>query len=139
MTGRVGLPAVVLFLIVFYWTPPHFWALSMRYEADYRAAGVPMMPVVRGTNETTRLIVLYSFVLVALTLLLFPVAQLGALYLATALVLGVWFILKAIRLRRDPTITQAMRLFHFSNSYLALLFAAVAVDTLLRAAVGGAA
>ena len=139
VTGRVGLPAVVLFLIVFYWTPPHFWALSMRYEADYRAAGVPMMPVVRGTNETTRLIVLYSFVLVALTLLLFPVAQLGALYLATALVLGAWFILKAIQLRREPTIAQAMRLFHFSNSYLALLFAAVAVDTLLRAAVGGAA
>ncbi|HXY73608.1 MAG TPA: heme o synthase [Actinomycetota bacterium] len=139
VTGRVGLPAVILFLIVFYWTPPHFWALSMRYEADYRAAGVPMMPVVRGTNETTRLIVLYSFVLVALTLLLFPVAQLGGLYLATAMGLGGWFIAKAIKLRRDPSIPEAMRLFHFSNTYLALLFAAVAVDTILRAAVGGAA
>jgi len=139
VTGRVGLPAVVLFLIVFYWTPPHFWALSMRYEADYRAAGVPMMPVVRGTEETTRLIVLYSLVLVALTLLLFPVAQLGALYLVTAIGLGGLFVAKAIRLRREPTIAQAMRLFHFSNLYLALVFAAVAVDTLLRAAVGGAA
>ena len=134
VTGRVGLPAIVLFLIVFYWTPPHFWALSMRYEADYRAAGVPMLPVVRGIPETTRQIVLYSFVLFAITLLLFPVARMGAFYLVTALGLGGWFLVEALRLRRDPTVARAMHLFHYSNTYLALLFAAVAIDPLLRAA-----
>jgi protoheme IX farnesyltransferase len=134
VTGRVGLPAVVLFLIVFYWTPPHFWALSMRYEAEYRAAGVPMLPVVRGIPETTRQIVLYSLILFALTLLLYPVAGMGLVYLITAIGLGVWFVLQAFRLRRDPTVPRAMNLFHLSNTYLALLFAAVAIDPLLRAA-----
>jgi protoheme IX farnesyltransferase len=133
VTGHVGLPAVVLFLIVFYWTPPHFWALSMRYEAEYRAAGVPMLPVVRGIPETTRQIVLYAFVLFALTLLLYPVAGMGPAYVVAAIGLGGWFLTEAVRLRRDPTVARAMHLFHLSNTYLALLFAAVAIDPLLRA------
>jgi heme o synthase len=134
VTGTVGLPAVVLFLIVFYWTPPHFWALSMRYEAEYRAAGVPMLPVVRGVPETTRQIVLYTLILFALTLLLYPVGGLGPVYLIAAVGLGGVFLLEALRLRRDPTVARAMHLFHYSNTYLALLFAAVAIDPLLRAA-----
>ena len=134
VTGTVGLPAVVLFLIVFYWTPPHFWALSMRYEAEYRAAGVPMLPVVRGIPETTRQIVLYALILFALTLLLYPVGGMGPVYLIAAIGLGGVFLLEAVRLRRDPTVARAMHLFHYSNTYLALLFAAVAIDPLLRAA-----
>ncbi len=134
VTGTVGLPAVVLFLIVFYWTPPHFWALSMRYEAEYRAAGVPMLPVVRGVPETTRQIVLYTLILLALTLLLYPVGGMGPVYLIAAVGLGGVFLLEALRLRRDPTVARAMHLFHYSNTYLALLFAAVAIDPLLRAA-----
>jgi protoheme IX farnesyltransferase len=134
VTGTVGLPAVVLFLIVFYWTPPHFWALSMRYESEYRAAGVPMLPVVRGIPETTRQIVLYTLILLALTLLLYPVGGMGPVYLVAALGLGGVFLLEAVRLRRDPSVARAMHLFHYSNTYLALLFAAVAIDPLLRAA-----
>jgi protoheme IX farnesyltransferase len=133
VTDRVGLPAIVLFLIVFYWTPPHFWALSMRYESDYRAAGVPMLPVVRGVPETTRQILLYSLVLFAITLLLYPVARLGVLYLSAALVLGTIFLYQAFVLRRDRTVGRALHLFHYSNTYLALLFAAVAADPLVRA------
>ncbi|HEY1332476.1 MAG TPA: heme o synthase [Actinomycetota bacterium] len=133
VTGRVGLPAVIMFLIVFYWTPPHFWALSIRYEADYRAAGVPMLPVVRGLDETTRQILLYSMLLFAVTLLLYPIARLGALYLAAAVALGVWLLWDAVRLRRLRTVPNAMRLFHHSNTYLALLFAAVAADPLVHA------
>ncbi len=133
VTGRVGLPAIVLFLIIFYWTPPHFWALSMRYESDYRAAGVPMLPVVRGIPETTRQILLYSFILFAVTLLLYPVARLGPLYLSAALVLGGIFLFEAFVLRRERTVGRALHLFHYSNTYLALLFAAIAVDPLVRA------
>jgi protoheme IX farnesyltransferase len=133
VTDRIGLPAIVLFLIVFYWTPPHFWALSMRYESDYRAAGVPMLPVVRGVSETTRQILLYSFVLFAVTLLLYPVARLGPLYLSAALVLGGIFLFEAFVLRREGTVGRALHLFHYSNAYLALLFAAVAADPLVRA------
>ncbi len=133
VTGHVGLPAFVLFGIVFYWTPPHFWALSMRYESDYRAAGVPMMPVVHGVAETTRHILLYSFLLFAVTLLLYPVARLGPLYLTAALALGGWFLWEAFGLRRDASVAKAMHLFHYSNTYLALLFAAVAADPLVRA------
>ena len=132
VTGRVELPAVVMFLIVFCWTPPHFWALSMRYENDYRAAGVPMLPVVRGIGETTRQILLYSFVLFAITLLLYPVGRLGVLYLTAALVLGAIFIYEALVLRRERTVNRALHLFHYSNTYLALLFAAVAADPLVR-------
>lgn len=126
-------PAWVLFAIIFVWTPPHFWALSMRYRDDYAAAGVPMLPVVAGTDATTRQILLYSVAVVAVTLLLWPVGDLGRLYVAAAAVLGAGLLWRAVQLRRDGSPGQAMRLFTFSNAYLALLFAAVALDVLARA------
>ncbi|MEX0833699.1 MAG: heme o synthase [Actinomycetota bacterium] len=130
VTGTVGLPAIVLFGIVFVWTPPHFWALSMQYRDDYASAGVPMMPVVRGRDETLRQILLYSLVLFAVSLLLYPVGHLGAVYLASALLLGGIFVYRALSLRKDFTQARAMSLFKYSIVYLALLFAAVAVDSL---------
>lgn len=128
VTGSVALPAWVLFAIVFVWTPPHFWALALRYRSDYAAAGVPMMPVVRGEEETRRQILLYSLVLFATTLVLYPVAHMGPLYLASAVVLGGVFVYKALRLWRERTPALAVSLFQFSIAYLALLFAAVAAD-----------
>ena len=132
VTGRVGWPAVVLFAIVFLWTPPHFWALSLRYQRDYRAAGVPMLPVVVGLQGTTRSIVRYSIVLVAVTLVLWPVAHTGLIYPLLAALLGALFILRALRLRSAGTIPVAMSLFRYSILYLALLFGAVALDTLIK-------
>ncbi|MBA4169377.1 MAG: protoheme IX farnesyltransferase [Chloroflexi bacterium] len=133
VTGEVGLPALVLFAIVFYWTPPHFWALALRYRGDYAAAGVPMLPVVRGEAETARQIVLYTVALIAVSLLLLPVAGMGWIYLVSAVVLGAVFLLQAVRLRRDAGNGRAaISLFRYSISYLTLLFAAVAADALLR-------
>jgi heme o synthase len=132
VTGRVGASAWVLLAIVFMWTPPHFWALAMRYERDYAAARIPMLPVVAGLESTTRHILVYSVLLVATSLALVPVAGMGLLYVGAALGLGVAFVAGAIRLRRDPTPATAMRLFRFSIVYLALLFAAVSADTLLH-------
>jgi protoheme IX farnesyltransferase len=133
VTGEVGLPAIVLFAIVFYWTPPHFWALALRYRGDYAAANVPMLPVVRGEAETARQIVLYTFVLVAVSLLLLPAAGMGWIYLVAAVGLGAFFVWGAIRLRADAADGRAaIRLFRYSISYLTLLFAAVAVDALVR-------
>ncbi len=133
VTGTVGIPALVLFAIVFYWTPPHFWALALRFKGDYAAAGVPMLPVVRGEAETARQIVLYTFMLVAVSLLLFPAAGMGLIYLFTALGLGalfVWYSYRVVRNAQDGR--AAIRLFRYSISYLTLLFVAVAVDALLR-------
>ena len=135
VTGRVDLPALVLFAIIFYWTPPHFWALSLRYKDDYAAAGVPMLPVVRGARETSTQILYYTVLLVAVTLLLYPAGRMGALYLAAAVALGGAFIWRALELRRDLDGRRAIRLFSFSNTYLALLFGAMAVDAVVR---GGA-
>ena len=131
VTGTVELPAVVLFGIIFYWTPPHFWALSMRYEKDYAAAGVPMMPVVYGREETTRHMVLYCFLLTAVSLAFFSVAKMGLIYLGSALILNAAFTGWAIRLHRDPTTRRAWGMFRFSIYYLALLFLAMAVDQLI--------
>jgi protoheme IX farnesyltransferase len=131
VTGTVDRPAWVLFAIIFYWTPPHFWALALRYCDEYRAAGVPMLPVVRGVAETTRQITLYAVVLFAVSLLLYPVGNLGVLYLVCAAVLGVAFILYSLRLRTKPDAKLAMGLFHFSISYLVLLFVGLAADRLL--------
>ena len=132
VTGRVGMPAAVLFVIVFLWTPPHFWALAMRYERDYAAAGIPMLPVVAGTKVTARQILWYSLVLVAATLALYPVANMGPLYLVISLVLGAVFIARAWWLLREGTPRAAMGLFKYSIFYLALLFAAVAADAIAR-------
>jgi heme o synthase len=130
-TGNLTLPALWLFLIVFFWTPPHFWALALLIRRDYEAARIPMLPVVRGARETTRQIVLYSLVLVAVTVVPFFWGTLGLVYLGAALALGAAFLLLAVRLRRRATPRQASLLFHFSLLYLALLFAAMAVDPLL--------
>jgi protoheme IX farnesyltransferase len=131
VTGRVELPAVAMFAIVFYWTPPHFWALAMRYEKDYAAAGVPMMPVVYGKSETTKHILLYSILLFAVCLVLFSVGRMGLVYLTATVVLNGAFIAWAVRLWRKPTPTIAWGLFRFSIYYLALLFAAMAIDALV--------
>ena len=131
VTGTVGLAAWVLFAIVFVWTPPHFWALAMRYSGDYRAAGIPMLPVVRGPAETRKQILLYSLVLFGTSLLLVPAASMGAIYLAAAVVLGGWFVWRALRLWRGGSPADSMRLFRYSIVYLALLFAAVAVDAVV--------
>ena len=131
VTGSVGLPAWVLFAIVFVWTPPHFWALALRYREDYAAAVIPMLPVVRGPEETRRQILLYSLVLFATTLVLYPVAHMGPAYLGTAVILGGLFVYLALRLWRERSPALAVRLFKFSIAYLALLFAAVAADAIL--------
>jgi protoheme IX farnesyltransferase len=130
VTGTVGAPAWILFAIVFMWTPPHFWALAMRYRQDYAAAGVPMLPVVRGENATRRQIFLYSLVLFGTTLLLYPVGGMGPVYLATAIVLGGVFVWRALVLWRHPAPARAWALFQYSIVYLAGLFGSVAVDAL---------
>ena len=132
VTGSLGLAPWVLFAIIFAWTPPHFWALAIRYRDDYAAADVPMLPVVRTLPETARQIVLYTLVLWGVTLLFYPVGRMGDVYLAAALLLGGAFTLKSIQLARDATPQQAMRLFGYSISYLTLLFAAMAIDQLVR-------
>lgn len=131
VTGTVAPPAWVLFAIVFVWTPPHFWALAMRYARDYAAAGVPMLPVVRGEAETRRQILLYSLVLFGTTLLLVPVGRMGAVYTATAVALGGIFVWRALRLWRSGEPSDSLRLYRFSILYLGLLFAAVGVDALV--------
>ncbi|MBI2763061.1 MAG: protoheme IX farnesyltransferase [Chloroflexi bacterium] len=136
VTGNVGLPAVMLFLLVFYWTPPHFWALALRIRGDYAAAGVPMLPVVRGVAETSRQIVLYTILLVAISLVFAVVAQMGAVYFASAVILGGIFLWRALVLWRqgsapEASTAQAIRLYRYSISYLTLLFVAVAVDSLI--------
>jgi heme o synthase len=130
-TGDLSFPALLLFLIVFFWTPPHFWALALLIRRDYAEAGIPMLPVVRGERETARAIVRYSLVLVAVTLLPFAWGTLGGLYLGAALVLGLAFVGLALALRRRTTPVLARRLFSYSLAYLALLFVAMAVDPLV--------
>jgi heme o synthase len=132
--GGIGLPALVMFAIVFFWTPPHFWALSLRYSDDYRAAGVPMLPVVRGTGETTRRIVLYSWVLLVISLLFFPAARAGMIYLALALGGGALFVFYSYRLRSAPGDRAAMSFFRFSITYLTILFAGMGLDQMVRVA-----
>jgi protoheme IX farnesyltransferase len=130
-TGDVTIPALLLFVIVFVWTPPHFWALALLIKDNYRAAGVPMLPVVRGDRATARQIVLYSAALVGVTLLPWAVGRSGLPYLASALALGAVFLWLAERLRRDPAPRRAALLFHYSLIYLALLFVALALDTVI--------
>jgi protoheme IX farnesyltransferase len=137
VTGNVGLPALLLFLVVFYWTPPHFWALALRIRGDYAAAGVPMLPVVRGIAETSRQIGLYTILLVVLTVIFALVANMGLIYVVAAAVLGALFLWRAYVLWRQGTspeasTAQAIRLYRYSISYLTLLFAAVALDTMFR-------
>jgi protoheme IX farnesyltransferase len=130
-TGNLTLPALWLFLIVFLWTPPHFWALALLIKESYAAARIPMLPVVRGERETTRQIVLYSLVLVAVSAVPFATGTFGWAYLAAALVLGAAFVALALALRRAITRRRASRLFHYSLLYLAALFVAMAADVVV--------
>jgi heme o synthase len=136
VTGSIGMPALLLFALVFYWTPPHFWALSLRIRKDYAAANVPMLPVVKGIPETTRQIGLYTILMVAISLILFAVARMGAIYLVAAVVLGAIFLWQAYKLWRrgaseEASTAGAIALYKYSISYLSLLFLAVAIDALV--------
>jgi protoheme IX farnesyltransferase len=131
VTGSLAPPAWFMFAIVFYWTPPHFWALSLRYRDDYAAAGVPMMPVVVGVERTLDHIVRYSMLVAGVSLLPYTVGVVGLLYLSVAVALGVGLVVAALRLRRMPA--EAMRFFGWANLYLAGIFLAMAVDVLLSA------
>ncbi len=139
VTGAVALPPLILFLIVFFWTPPHTWALAWRYREDYAAGGVPMLPVVASPQKVAWQILAYTAVTVAVSLSLWPVAGTGWLYPVVAGVAGAWFLVEAVALLRraqagaDDVSAQPMRLFHGSNTYLALVFAAAAVDPVLFA------
>jgi heme o synthase len=130
-TGDLTLTALALFLIVFFWTPPHFWALALLIKRDYAEAGIPMLPVVRGERATARSIVRYSLVLVAITLLPVLGRTLGPVYLVSAAVLGLVFVGLAVALERQTTPVRARRLFSYSLAYLALLFVAMAIDPVL--------
>ena len=130
VTGSLDLPAWVLFLVVFYWTPPHFWALAIRYRDDYEKAGVPMLPVVAGVEATTRKMLLYTGLMVGISLLLVPVAGMRWIYLGAAIALGAWFLWDTWRVFRRPE--DAMRFFTTSTVYLAALFGAVMLDVLVR-------
>jgi heme o synthase len=132
VTGRVEWPAIAIAAIIFLWTPPHFWALSLYRREDYLRAGLPMLPVTHGEPLTRRYILLYSLALVPLTLAVGPIAGLGPLYLGAAAVLGALFIAGAFRLWRDPSVLRAMHLFRFSILYLFSLFLVMAVDALLK-------
>src|SRR4051794_30003566 len=131
--GNVGWPAVVLFAVVFLWTPPHFWSLAMRFKDDYAAAGVPMLPVVARPAYVTRQIVFYSWAMVAVSLLLVPFGA-GWLYAVAAVVLGAVFLVQAHRLHasvRRGEVARPMPLFHLSITYLSLLFGALALSQLI--------
>ena len=134
VTGSLSWTPLVLFAVVFFWTPPHYWPLSLRFRDDYAAAGVPMLPVVASERRVGLEIVVYSVVMVAFSLLLVPVAPMGLLYSVVAVVTGAWFLWEAVALWRRVRAGQTarpMRLFHGSITYLALLFTAVAVDAVL--------
>lgn len=135
VTNELASAAWVLFLIIFLWTPPHYWPLALRYKQDYTDAGVPMLPVVRNNQTVGVQIILYAWALVASTLLLIPVASMGLVYTITALITGAWFVVESYRLYRQATvgeIANPMRLFHGSISYLTVLFLAIAIDPLLH-------
>ncbi|WP_018686123.1 heme o synthase [Actinokineospora enzanensis] len=138
VTGDVAWPALVMFGVIFFWTPPHFWALAMKFRDDYAAAGVPMLPVVATPRHVARQIVIYSWVMVLWSLLLVPAT--GWVYAAFAVLAGGWFLLFAHRLyasvRRDEP-SNPMKLFHLSNTYLTLVFVSLAVDSALSLPVTG--
>ena len=132
VTNSLTLPAIWLFAIIFYWTPPHFWALSLLIQKDYEKASIPMLPVVMGERETRKQILLYSLLLLAVTMILFAMHAMGYFYLLVALVLGGILIYMAIRLMRDQTKKWARTLFWYSNCYLALIFAAMVIDRVVH-------
>jgi protoheme IX farnesyltransferase len=132
VTNSLGLAPIVLFGVIFWWTPPHFWALAIRYREDYAAAEVPMLPVVVSLGATARRIVGYTLVLWATTLVFWPVGNMGGIYAVAAVGLGAVFTYYAVQLVHDATPERAMRLFGYSITYVTLLFGAMAVDQLAR-------
>jgi protoheme IX farnesyltransferase len=138
VTGELAWPPVVLFLVVFLWTPPHTWALAMRYREDYASVDVPMLPVLRSGEAVARQIVAYSWAMVAVSLALWPVAGTGVVYPVAAVLLGAAFLVEAhlmwrrARTSDELSVIRPMRLFHWSNMYLSLLFVAVALDAVIR-------
>jgi len=132
VTNSLGWAPIVLFAIIFYWTPPHFWALAIRYRDDYQRADVPMLPAVASMHTTALRIVFYTALLWGLTLLFGPVAEMGAIYTVSAVVLGGIFFWMALQLLRTESAARAMRLFGYSITYITLLFGAMAVDQLVR-------
>ena len=132
VTGTVGLPAIYLFAIIFFWTPPHFWALALLIKDDYARAGVPMLPVVTSLSDTKRHILLYTVLLVALTLMFFTTGEVGWIYLLSALGLGGAFIYLAIAHVRSEGIEGTKSLYLYSLLYLALLFVAVMADGMVN-------
>lgn len=130
--NSLGWEPFLLFIAIFLWTPPHFWALAIRHADDYRAASVPMLPSVASLDETVRHMVGYTIVLAAVTIALGPVASLGVIYLVTAIAVNLLFVVGAIRLGRRPTPSQSMRLFAFSITYVTVLFVAMAVDVFVE-------
>jgi len=131
VTNELAWPPIVLFAIIFYWTPPHFWALAIKYKDDYQAADVPMLPVVADLRTVTRRIVAYTVLLWALTLVFGPVADMGIIYNVAAVVLGAVFLGYAIAVAKNPQPKPAMALFGWSITYVVLLFGAMAVDQLV--------
>ncbi|MDA8391599.1 MAG: heme o synthase [Actinomycetota bacterium] len=132
VTDHLSLAPVIMFAIIFMWTPPHFWALAVRYKDDYASVDVPMLPAVASLERVAREILVYTVILWVLSLLLAPAAHLGLVYEVTALLLGAYFVYRAWDLGRDASPKKAMRLFSYSISYLTLLFVAMGVDTLVR-------
>ena len=131
VTGSLDLPALYMFAIVFFWTPPHFWALSLLLKDDYAEAGVPMLPVVAGVSETKRSILLYTILLTALTAMFFTTRAVGWVYFVGALALGIGFIYSAYRLMRRPGIEGAKSTYLYSLAYLALLFMLMMIDSVV--------
>ena len=129
--GDLGAPAWILFAVVFFWTPAHFWALAIKYRDDYARAGIPMLPVVRGVAATGRQITLYAAITAAITLTLGLTVSVSIAYVVMTAVLGIAFVAQAVRLARDSSPSAAIRFFGFSNVYLLLVFAAVAADALI--------
>jgi protoheme IX farnesyltransferase len=136
VTGSLSWAPVILFMIVFFWTPPHYWPLSLRYKDDYAAAGIPMLPVEQAPAVVAKQIIYYSWAMVGVTLLLIPVAQMNWLYSVSAVGLGALFIYKAYalqtRVRKDAADLKPMKLFHWSITYLSLIFLVVGIDPFLN-------
>ncbi len=135
VTGDLSLTPWILFMMIFLWTPPHYWPLSVKYRDDYARAGVPMLPVVRSARTVVVHVVLYAWAFAVCTLLLIPIADMGWIYAVAAIAGAAWFIPATYRMYREGLtgeITQPMRVFHMSNIYLTLLFVAIAVDPFIR-------
>ena len=136
VTGSLSWAPVILFMIVFFWTPPHYWPLSLRYKEDYAAAGIPMLPVEQAPAVVAKQIMYYSWAMVGVTLLLIPVAQMNWLYSVSAVGLGALFLYEAYalqaRVRKDLADLKPMKLFHWSITYLSLIFLVVGIDPFLN-------